>query len=176
MGIIVTLTEKLLGIGVIVVLAFTGYFVFVNHQQKVGYEKAVAEYEHQLTEQRNLTKAATDKLAAQKEQADKEKQSAIAKVQSDSAALISSLRNRATRAEASKAGSNPIAATESTCSGVGLYRDDAEFLVGFAQHAAEVQVERDYYYEQYEYARNLLSGQISVSGQQGTVPNSKSVP
>lgn len=44
-----------------------------------------------------------------------------------------------------------------TCTGTELYREDAEFLAREAARAEKLITERDYYYEQYERARQRLS-------------------
>lgn len=48
------------------------------------------------------------------------------------------------------------AGPQSGCTGAGLYRDDAEFLVGRADVAERVRAQRDYCYERYDVAREKL--------------------
>jgi hypothetical protein len=133
-------------------------------------------YQKQVAEAQKAVKQATDTLAAQKVQADKEKQDEVKATAAKYDTLVSSLRNRATRAEASKAGSSAASGVVGSCTGAQLYRDDAEFLAGYAQQAEGVRIERDYYYGQYESARKLLSGQNATGGFDGAVSDPKPVP
>lgn len=48
-------------------------------------------------------------------------------------------------------------ASEPSCTGAQLYREDAEFLTREAARAEGVLIERDYYYDQYESIRKRLS-------------------
>lgn len=68
-------------------------------------------------------------------------------------ALNNSLSERSTRAERN---SSP-AGDSITCTGAELSREDGEFLAGEAARADKILLERDYYYEQYERAREISS-------------------
>ncbi len=89
--------------------------------------------------------------------ADKDKQDKDAKINSISVQLADAkrmLRNRPSR-PSSIATHPPIT---SSCTGSQLYREDGEFLIGEAARAAEIAIERDYYYNEYEKIRKALNG------------------
>lgn len=69
------------------------------------------------------------------------------------AELIASLRNRADRPEPDAGDSSPAR----NCTGAGLYRPDAEFLVWFAGEAARVKAERDSCEAQYGEVKSRLN-------------------
>lgn len=173
MEIIVTLSEQiiaavaaLLAIGLI---SFSG-FKYIKQQ---GFNEATAIYEKQKAADKKITDAATKKLQEQADNAAKDKQDAIQAADAKYAALLDSLRKRPTRP--TQTGSSTTAKTTGSCTGAELYRDDAEFLAGQAALADKVVIERDFYYERYESARRLLSGEKSTSGLEGTVSNTESV-
>ena len=45
-----------------------------------------------------------------------------------------------------------------TCTGAELYKEDGEFLTGAAFRAERLIVDRDFYYNEYENARQALEG------------------
>ena len=71
------------------------------------------------------------------------------------AALIRSLQQRSTREDSKEANSTAPEAGKS-CTGAELHREDGEFLAGEAARAEKVIVDRDFYYERYEDARQQL--------------------
>ena len=80
------------------------------------------------------------------------------KINSDNARLqstIDGLRKRPSRTTTSQGVSN-TSSCEGAGTGAGLYREDAEFLIGEAARASAVVAERDYYYTAYERARKKL--------------------
>lgn len=113
-------------------------------------------YHGKLTEQKaESVIAAQDlekKLNVNKASADFDKAFAVASANTKSQLVIDSLRKRAARPAT-------ITPTQPSCTGAGLYRDDAEFLARLANSAEQVKIERDYYYGQYESARKLLAGE-----------------
>ena len=108
-------------------------------------------------------------LNVNKAQADFEKSFAVAAANSKLQHVIDGLRNRPVRPAT-------VASTQPSCTGAGLYRDDAEFLARLASSADQVKIERDYYYGQYESARRLLAGQKPDAGFDGQATNTKSIP
>ncbi len=80
------------------------------------------------------------------------------KLSDDNARLqltITSLRSRPSRTTTSQSVSDsPSCETAGT--GAGLYREDAEFLIGEASRASAVVAERDYYYAAYRAAEDKL--------------------
>lgn len=168
-----TLSEKIVSIlAAIIAIGLVSYSSY-HHIKQLGYNEAVAVYEKQKTKDKEITDAAQKKLQEQADKASKDKQDAIQAADAKYSALLDSLRKRQSRPSQAR----PSATTEvaSSCTGAQLYREDAEFLAGEAARADKVTIERDYYYERYEDARNLLAGTKSVSGQQGTVSNTESV-
>jgi hypothetical protein len=72
---------------------------------------------------------------------------------------VASLRARPARPGPITGGGNPVApppGTPALCTGAGLFRDDAEFLVRFADTAQQVRNQRDEYGRLYEAAREEL--------------------
>lgn len=171
-----SLIEKIVSVLAILAALYAFHYVAEKKAVKAEHDAVVKTYEDQVAVAQAGKQAAESQLLLQKTQADLEKQSEIKAVDTQYSALVSSLRKRATRAEASKAGSSAIAGTIGSCTGAQLYRDDAEFLAGYAQQAEGVRIERDYYYGRYEEARKLLGGQEPNAGLDGSVSNSKSVP
>jgi small-conductance mechanosensitive channel len=172
----VSLIEKIIAVVAILAALYAVHYAVVKKAVHEEHEAVVKTYEDQVAVAQAGKLAAESQLVLQKTQADLEKQNEIKNLDTQYSTLVSSLRQRATRAEASKAGSGAIASTNGSCTGAQLYRDDAEFLAGYAQQAEGVRIERDYYYGRYEAARKLLSGQESDAGLDGSVSDSKSVP
>ena len=78
----------------------------------------------------------------------KEKDVKITSIERNLRSDIERLRNREVRPNVVT-----ITETRETCTGTGLYREDAEFLTREAARAEKVRIERDYYWQQYENAR-----------------------
>lgn len=169
-----TLSEQI--IAAVAAFLAVGLIVYssYHHIRQLGYNEAVAKYEKQMAEDKKKTDAAQAQLQTKADQAVKDKQDAIQTADAKYTTLLNSLQHRTRRP--TQTGSSAIAATPGTCSGAELYREDAEFLAGEAARADKVTIERDFYYERYEYARSVLAGTQSVGGQQGTVSNTKSLP
>lgn len=170
---IVTLSEQIIAsVAVLFAIVLIGYSSF-KEVKKLGYNEAVAIYEKQKAADKAITEAATKKLQEQSDKAAKDKQDAIKAAGIKYAALLDSLRKRPTRP--TQTGSSTITSASSACTGAQLYRDDAEFLARQAALADQVVIERDFYYERYESARRLLSGEKPVSGLEGSIPNTESI-
>jgi len=104
-------------------------------------EKASKEYKER-TERVQKTLDASHRLAL------KEKDVKITSIERNLRSDIERLRNREVRPNVVT-----ITETRETCTGTGLYREDAEFLTREAARAEKVRIERDYYWQQYENAR-----------------------
>lgn len=104
-------------------------------------EKASKDYKER-TERVQKTLDASHRLAL------KEKDVKITSVERNLRSDIERLRNREVRPNVVT-----ITETRETCTGTGLYREDAEFLTREAARAEKVRIERDYYWQQYENAR-----------------------
>lgn len=107
-------------------------------------EKASKEYKER-TERVQKTLDASHRLAL------KEKDVKITSIERNLRSDIERLRNREVRPNVVT-----ITETRETCTGTGLYREDAEFLTREAARAEKVRIERDYYWQQYEDARLKL--------------------
>lgn len=107
-------------------------------------EKASKDYKER-TERVQKTLDASHRLAL------KEKDVKITSIERNLRSDIERLRNREVRPNVVT-----ITETRETCTGTGLYREDAEFLTREAARAEKVRVERDYYWQQYEDARLKL--------------------
>lgn len=104
-------------------------------------EKASKDYKER-TERVQKTLDASHRLAL------KEKDVKITSIERNLRSDIERLRNREVRPNVVT-----ITETRETCTGTGLYREDAEFLTREAARAEKVRIERDYYWQQYEDAR-----------------------
>lgn len=104
-------------------------------------EKASKDYKER-TERVQKTLDASHRLAL------KEKDVKITSIERNLRSDIERLRNREVRPNVVT-----ITETRETCTGTGLYREDAEFLTREAARAEKVRIERDYYWQQYENAR-----------------------
>lgn len=104
-------------------------------------EKASKDYKER-TERVQKTLDASHRLAL------KEKDVKISSIERNLRSDIERLRNREVRPNVVT-----ITETRETCTGTGLYREDAEFLTREAARAEKVRIERDYYWQQYENAR-----------------------
>lgn len=133
-------------------------------------------YKDELVAALNAKAKSESDLNAYKAQADKDKQDALAKVSTTLTATINSLSTRPTRSDLSSAVASAVASAKQSCTGAQLFREDAEFLAREAARADAVIVERDYYYDEYEHARQLLSGQKPDVGLDGSISDSKPVP
>jgi hypothetical protein len=172
----VSLTEKLAAIFLAIVCAYALHYFAEKKAVTAEHNAVVAMYMKQVADGQVAVQKAQSQLVFQKTQADLEKQNEVKNVDVQYSTLVSSLRTRATRAEAKQAGSSSVTGSIGSCTGAQLYRDDAEFLAGFAKQAESVRIERDYYYGRYEDARKLLSGQESDARLNGSVSDSKPVP
>lgn len=92
------------------------------------------------------------KMSADKDRQDKDDKITSISVQLADAKRM--LRNRPSRPSTAPSNST----ITSSCTGSQLYREDGEFLIGEAARAAEIAVERDYYYNEYEKIRKALNG------------------
>lgn len=133
-------------------------------------------YQAQVLAANKKAADANASMAAFKSKADNDKQVAVQAIDTKYAALVSSLQQRPTRADLSSSVSTAVARARASCTGTGLYRDDAEFLAGYSALAAKAIVDRDYYYGQYENARRTIAGTQSIAGPSGTAPDAKPVP
>lgn len=104
-------------------------------------EKASKDYKGR-TERVQKTLDASHRLAL------KEKDVKITSIERNLRSDIERLRNREVRPNVVT-----ITETRETCTGTGLYREDAEFLTREAARAEKVRIERDYFWQQYENAR-----------------------
>ena len=103
-------------------------------------EKASKDYKER-TERVQKTLDASHRLAL------KEKDVKISSIERNLRSDIERLRNREVRPNVVT-----ITETRETCTGTGLYREDAEFLTREAARAEKVRIERDYFWQQYENA------------------------
>jgi hypothetical protein len=112
-------------------------------------QRAKDEQIARTTEQQLANAAATERKAAH------EKERVLASRVAD---LRDQLRNRPERPSAGSPVA-PAASTPAGNTGAGLYREDGEFLTGEAATAAQVAIERDACYVDYNAAREALKRQ-----------------
>ena len=164
------LIEILEAIVAFILVIAIGYGVWLYKDRQ--YQKLNTEYTQLIEQSEQLALQHSNELAVNKESADKEKDEAIKRNTAAYQSIVNSLRNRQERPSNLPSNSN----APSTCTGAQLYRQDAEFLAREAARADQAIIDRDYYYEQYESVRRTLNPSGSDGGQQGKVPDTKSVP
>lgn len=114
--------------------------------------KAVnASWEQKLESLTAQQKQVNKQLEDGNRQALKDKNESIKDIQSKLDNALISLRKRQSRPE-----HLVITEVRETCTGRQLYREDAGFLTGEAASADKVVVDRDFYYNEYERAREAL--------------------
>lgn len=138
--------------GAAAALAILGAVAFASYT--AGYGKAriaaIEESSRQLEIARSEAFEASENLVKENTTALRAKQNEINKLASRVSSLRSELLNRPSRSDPVPPEASP------TCTGRELYREDGEFLVGEASAAERILLERDYYYERYEEARQQL--------------------
>lgn len=133
-------------------LAILGAVAFTSYTKGYGDAKiaAMEEWSAELSKAQSEALEVTESLNKQNNDALRAKQNEINKLTARVASLRSELQKRASRSDPQPPGSSQ------TCTGRELYREDGEFLVGEATAAERIRIERDYYYERYEEARQQL--------------------
>lgn len=138
-------------------VAFAGGKLYSYHKSalEAARQSVITQYDQQdVQELERQLDASNDLLKENKENSEKYAQT----LRDDNARLqltLDSLRKRPSRATTSQGISNS-SSCEATGTGAGLYREDAEFLIGEASRASAVVAERDYYYAAYRAAEVKL--------------------
>lgn len=161
------LAWRLIG-AALIMAALAGFLGWVHHKGYVAGEATVhaawdeanrvaTDARQKRIEQVRSTEQAL-RLAA--DETRKKNAQAIANLTADATTLRDELRNRPGRPEAGRtnvpAGSaGPGPTVHAT--GADLYRDDADFLVGFATDASTIRIQRDACYAAYERVRSALT-------------------
>lgn len=146
-----------------------GYLVGNGH----GAAKVQQRWDHQMAKtaeemarQQSQAREREHQLQLRADQKLKEKDREIAAVSRRAAALADSLRDRP-EARLAPTELPQAAGAAAGCTGAGLARPDAEFLVGFAADAARLQLALDQCRAGYQAARDSLDGAAGeVSGRQ----------
>ncbi|WP_155638768.1 hypothetical protein [Burkholderia territorii] len=162
-----TIIEVVVGVSILV----ASYFYHLNemHQQKKIIEGA---YTEQIVKAYQKKADTELKLNNDLIKANKEKDEKLADVNARYNDLLKRLQNRPSRSTAVAA----TASAGSSCTGAELYREDGQFLAREAARAEQVRIQRDYYYDAYERARDYFARQGFNVGRDGTVQDTKSVP
>jgi len=139
--------------GAAAVLVICGAIAFSSYHY--GYAEAklfvTNQYEEKLRKQISQAEEAEALLRKKNHDALGAKENEINKLTARVSSLRSELLKRPSRQN------NPLPpSSPATCTGRELYREDGEFLAGEASTAERVRIERDYYYGQYEQARQQL--------------------
>lgn len=124
-----------------VVAALVGMGFWLDYRAKESIRKEI-EAQVAVAKETSLILRKSNDLALGKKNAE------IESINSKLAFLRSELRKRPSRSTAPQAGSS--------CTGRELLREDAEFLAGEAARAERIIKERNYYYDRYEEARQML--------------------
>lgn len=142
-----------LAIGIVIVAGLVGFHFW---DKQTGIDKAVSDVT--ISYQAAIDRRAREALETQGELmlkakiSEEEKNEQIVKLATNLDVAVKRLSNRPSRPTDSSA--NPR--DSSACTGRELYREDGEFLTREAHRAEKVRMERDFYYERYEYVRNQL--------------------
>lgn len=133
-------------------LAILGATAFASYTWGYGNARvaAIEENSRELAQAQSEAFEASENLRKQNTTALRAKQNEINKLASSVKSLRNELLNRPSR-------SDPVTPSlGQTCTGRELYREDGEFLIGEASAAERIRIERDYYYDRYEEARQQL--------------------
>lgn len=123
-------------------------WAFHEYDKAQAVNEVVEQAEKASKEYKERTERVQKTLDASHRSALKEKDAKINSIERNLRSDIERLRNREVRPNVVT-----ITETRETCTGTGLYREDAEFLTREAARAEKVRIERDYYWQQYENAR-----------------------
>ena len=123
-------------------------WAFHEYDKAQAVNEVVEQAEQASKEYKERTERGQKTLDASHRSALKEKDAKINSIERNLRSDIERLRNREVRPNVVT-----ITETRETCTGTGLYREDAEFLTREAARAEKVRIERDYYWQQYENAR-----------------------
>ena len=146
-------------IAIAILVSVIGAFIWHENKLSVARKEATAdvvkEYSNDALEQ-SLEAIQTEKQIVEDAlKAERKKNDAKQAIIDRNATLIRSLQQRPKREDSSKADS-AAPSIEAACTGAQLHREDGEFLAREAARADELIVDRDFYYERYEYARQQL--------------------
>lgn len=111
-------------------------------------------YQVKLTQAELKAKNDSITLLTQSAQLKEQKDEQIKGINRKLDVALSQLRNRQER----PTNYTPPTTVVQACSARELYREDAEFLTREAARADSIIVERDYYYNEYEKAREVING------------------
>ena len=140
------------------IIALAAFLVALWAFHEYDKAQAVREVEKRAEQASKEYKERTERvqktLDASHRSALKEKDDKIISIERNLRSDIERLRNREVRPNVVT-----ITETRETCTGTGLYREDAEFLTREAARAERVREERDFYWQRYEEAR-LKLGEI----------------
>ena len=123
-------------------------WAFHEYDKAQAVNEVVEQAEKASKEYKERTERVQKTLDASHRSALKEKDVKITSIERNLRSDIERLRNRKVRPNVVT-----ITETRETCTGTGLYREDAEFLTREAARAEKVRIERDYFWQQYENAR-----------------------
>lgn len=147
----------------------TGYLIGHGHgSDKVqnAWDKSRAKDAEEMARQQSRARESERQLQLRADQKLKEKDREIAAVARRAAALADSLRDRP-EARLAPDDMPQVAGAAAGCTGAGLARGDAEFLVRLAQDAARLQLAYDQCRAGYQAAKDSLDGAAGeVSGRQ----------
>jgi hypothetical protein len=134
-------------------LAILGAVAFSAYTKGYGDAKiaSLEQWSAEVARQQDEALEVTESLSNKNMDALRAKQNEINKLTVRIASLNRQLLDRPSREDDSV---SPGASQ--ACTGGELYREDGEFLVGEASAAERIRLERDYYYERYEEARQQL--------------------
>lgn len=133
-------------------LAILGAVAFASYMWGYGNARvaAIEENSRELAQAQSEAFEASENLRKQNTTALRAKQNEINKLASSVKSLRNELLNRPSRSDP------PAPNAGQTCTGRELYREDGEFLIGEASAAERILLERNYYYDRYEEARQQL--------------------
>ena len=142
-------------IGLVVVTALVWHYV----DKRDAIERVHAEYALKAYKNAEQTNKTTIELLNSSVADLQKKDNEIKRITILHDDLAERLRNRPSRS------GPPSPEARKTCTGAELYREDGLFLAGEAARAERIMKERDFYYEQYERARQRIEALDSSSGE-----------
>jgi hypothetical protein len=145
-----------------ILLVLTSLFVLHKYEVSKAVTKTIIEqtavHEKQVKELTIKSLKVESELKTQVAVIKEEKDAQIKSIDSKYRAIISSLRQRQERVTSTNStGSSNNAESAKWTTGAGLYKEDAEFLAGFARDTEELKVYLNSCYVQYDVLREQLN-------------------
>lgn len=151
------LRYKLIALGLIIAALgafhYTDRYAAVHKAEQATESRLNASYQAELNKAADKAKRLEQQMQQDANTLKESKDAQIKIVNEQLSVAISELRKRPKR----PSDYSPTTSVTSSCTARELYQEDAGFLTREAARADSILIERDYYYEQYERARQQLA-------------------